>query len=58
MTGVPLAQKVAEEAAAVKEQLRKQHAIEQYEEYLKTFYNNRSPLKRQPTFVARNTHIQ
>lgn len=38
MTGVPAAQLMAEEAALVKEESRKKKAIEQYEQYLNTFY--------------------
>jgi len=46
MTGVPLAQKVAEEAALVKEDARKKKAIEQYEQFLKTFYKWKSPFQK------------
>lgn len=59
LTGVPLAQKLAEEAAAVKVQQRKQNAIQQYEEYLRTYYNTRtSPIKRQPNFVSKTNNQQ
>ena len=40
MTGVPAAQLLAEETAKEKEDERKRKAIEQYEQYLKSFYKN------------------
>lgn len=50
MTGIPLAQKVAEETAAAKEEVRKQKAIQQYEEYLKRFYKWKNPYQRKALF--------
>jgi len=44
MTGVPAAQILAEETAQAKEEERKKKAIEQYEEYLKSFYKNSKPI--------------
>jgi len=41
LTGTPAAQILAEEAAQVKEEERKKKAIEQYEEFLKTFYKGK-----------------
>lgn len=38
MTGVPAAQILAQEAAEKAEIERKKKAVEQYEEFLKTFY--------------------
>jgi hypothetical protein len=46
MTGVPAAQIIAEEAAQVKEEQRKKKAIEQYEQFLKTFYKGNKNSKK------------
>jgi hypothetical protein len=46
LTGVPLAQKVAEEAAIAKEADRKRKAIQQYEEFLRRFYKWKTPFQR------------
>ena len=43
MTGVPGAQLMAEETAQIKEDERKKKAIEQYEEFLKTYYKSGPP---------------
>ena len=43
MSGVPAAQLMAEETAQIKEDERKKKAIEQYEEFLKTYYKSGPP---------------
>ena len=48
MTGTPMAQKVAEEAAIQKEEQRKKKAIEDYENFLRTFYKSKPMKKRAP----------
>lgn len=44
MTGVPAAQIMHEETALLKEEERKKKAIEQYEQFLKTFYKSSKPI--------------
>jgi len=53
MTGVPAAQILAQEAAQQKEDERKRKAIEQYEEFLKTFYKSRGGFKRPVTTIEK-----